>query len=311
MSKPSSVIAGVVGVSLLTCGLVFRAVTVHSVPPAPLIYRVVANNNDLDAVEGFAVPRRTIELWYKQRTFREGSEGGSDRFSLCAWKNGGQPVRLGITVADDSGLWRLKNLRAATTVMLFPAVPSSTECSGGVLTQLLPRACDGPGVNCSDWTPPKLHWLNVKKQTTNVATAAGAISDAYQAAIAVADGPNDGPEPTDLVDVDSNGLSTTVAGFTAGQKVVWKCGAGGTAVCPAAAVHDGTTISAADPEYPFILGTMQGHAPGGSIFAAAAIQRGEPLGFTVNVNLRFRGLVDVNLGCDQAKFFDFSVPLLN
>ena len=38
------------------------------------------------------------------------------------------------------------------------------------------------------------------------------------------------------------------------------------------------------------------------------LQRGTPIGFAVNVNVKFRGLLDVNLGCDQKKFFDFSVP---
>ena len=311
MSKPSSVVRGVVGVGVLTCGLVLRAVTVHSVPAAPLIYRVVSNNNDLDSVEGLSVPGRTIELWYKQRSFREGAESGSDSFSWCTWKNGGAAVLLGTTVADHQGFWRLGNLRAHNTVMLFPGAPSATQCTGGVLTQLLPRACDAPGVNCTNWTPPKLHWLNVKKQTANTATAAGAISAADQVSIAVADGPNDGPEPTDLIDVDSNGVDTTLGGFTPGQKVTWKCGTGGTAVCPAVAVHDSTTITEPDPEFPFILGSIQGHTPGGSIFAAAEIPRGEPLGFMVNVNLRFRGRVDLNIGCDQAKLFDFSAPFLN
>jgi hypothetical protein len=45
------------------------------------------------------------------------------------------------------------------------------------------------------------------------------------------------------------------------------------------------------------------------VFAAAAINRNEPLGFTVNVDVRLRGLLDINLGCDQRSFFDFQVPL--
>jgi len=311
MSKPSSVVAGVVGVSVLTCGLVLRAVTVHSVPVSPLIYRVVTNNNDLDGVEGLAIPGRTVELWYKQRNFREGAESGGDAFSWCGWKNGGTAALLGTAVANDQGTWRLTNLRARTTVTLFPGAPAANQCSGGLVTQLLPRVCDAPGVNCTPWAPPKLHWLNVKKQSVNTVTAAGAISGADQVSIAVADGPDDGPEPTNLIDVDSNGLDTTGPGFTPGQKVTWKCGSGGTAVCATAPVHDATTITEPDPEFPFLLGSIQGHAPGGSIFAAAEIQRGEPLGFTVNVNAKFRGLIDINLGCDQGKFFDFSAPLVN
>jgi len=212
--------------------------------------------------------------------------------------------------ADAHGKWRFASLRQATTVMLFPSAGNGTTCQGGILTQLLPRVCDAPGVNCSAWTPPALHWLNVKRQNPVTATAGGAVSGAETAAIAVADGPDDGPEPTSIFDVDSNGIDTRQPGFMWGQRVSWKCSAGGTAVCPSITVHDGTTISAPDPEYPFILGTIQGHAPGGSIFAAAAIPRGEPLGFTVNVNAKLRGNLDINLGCDRKKLFDFSVPFV-
>jgi hypothetical protein len=95
-----------------------------------------------------------------------------------------------------------------------------------------------------------------------------------------------------------------------GQRVTWKCGAGGTAACPSVTVHDATTITAPDPEFPFLLGTIQGHAPGGSVFAAAAINRGEALGFTVNVNAKLRASLDINLGCDRKKLFDFSVPFV-
>lgn len=304
---------GIVGGALVLSGLVLRAVTVHSVGAAPLIYRVTSNNNDLDSVEGIAPPGRLVELWYRQRNFREGleaAEPGQDPFSWCAWKNGGNPVQLGAVQADAWGKWRLGNLRQSTTVMLFPSAGRGTTCQGGILTQLLPRVCDAPGVNCTAWTPPALHWLNVKRQNPVTATAGGAVSGAETAAIAVADGPDDGPEPTSVYDVDSNGIDTRQAGLSWGQRVSWKCGAGGTAVCPSVTVHDGTTITTPDPEYPFILGSIQGHAPGGSIFAAAAIPRGEPLGFTVNVNAKLRANLDINLGCDQKKLFDFSVPLV-
>src|SRR5262249_28628469 len=148
-----------------------------------------------------------------------------------------------------------------------------------------------------------------KRQNPLTATAAGALSGAEQAAIAVADGPDDGPEPSSVYDVDSNGIDTTQPGFAPGQRRSWKCSAGGTAACPTIPAHHVSTITPA-PECPFILGTMQGHAPGGSILAAAAIPRGEPLGFTVNVNVKLRGRLDINLGCDQRKLFDFSVPLV-
>lgn len=310
MPQPQRKFAAAAGV-VVALGLGFRAVTVHSVGNAPLIYRVTTNNNDLDSVEGLAPPGRLVELWYKQRNFREGTDAGADTFAWCAWKNNGNPIYLGAVHADATGKWRLGNLRAAgTSVMLFPPSAGPNSCQGGLLTQLLPRACDGPGWGCTAWTPPALHWLNVKRQSPIIATAAGALSGAETAAIAVADGPDDGPEQSSIYDVDSNGIDTRSPGLTWGQKVTWKCAVGGTASCPSIAVHDSSTIMAPDPEFPFLLGTIQGHAPGGSVFAAAAINRGEPLGFMVNVNAKLRASIDINLGCDQQKLFDFSVPFV-
>jgi hypothetical protein len=301
---------GAGAMALVLFGLAFRAVTVHSVGAAPLVYRVTVNNNDLDTVEGLAPPGRVVELWYRQRNFKEGNDGLVDPFGWCAWKGNGLLVQLGVTQADAAGVWRLTGLRERTTVMLFPAGPAGDRCLGGLYTELLPRACDTPGVNCTVMDAPKLHWLNVRTLTSTIGAAAGSVSDAEQAAMAVADGPNDGPEFSDVVDVDQNGIDTTQPGFFPGQRVTWRCGGGGTATCPSVTVHDGSTVVAPDPEYPYLLGSMQAHRGGGSFFAAAAIRRSGDLGPTFNVNVRFRGLLNVNLGCDRKRFFDFSVPFV-
>ncbi len=300
---PSVALAAVLG------ALLVRATTLHSVNAAPLIYRVVGNVNDLDAVEGLAPPGRVVELWTRQRNFIEGIEDPSDQFAWCRWKNNGVPIRVGLTTADGNGVWRMNGLRASNTVMMFPAAPGADRCLGGIYTELLPRACDAPGVNCTAWTTPTLRWLNVRKLTPIIGAVAGAVDGAEQASAAVADGPDDGPEPSDVVDVDQNGVDTTAPGYTVGQRVSWRCGAGGTLLCPSITVHDSSTAVSTDPEYPFVLGTIQAHRAGGSFIAAAAIARGQPIGFGVNVNVKFRGRLDVNLGCDRARFFDFSVPL--
>jgi hypothetical protein len=297
-----------VALGAVVVALCVRATTLHSINAAPLVYRVVSNVNDLDGVEGLAPPGRVVELWMRQRNFKEGTDDTSDPFAWCAWKNRGDPVRIGLTSADAKGVWRLANLRqASTTVMIFPPAPAGDRCLGGLYTELLPRACDAPGVNCSDWVAPTLHWLNVRKLRPTIGALAGSVSGAEQTAAAVADGPNDGPEPSDVVDVDQNGLDTTAPGFDIGQRVTWRCGTGGTAVCPSIAIHDASTAIATDPEYPFVLGTIQAHRTGGSFIAAAAIARGQPIGFAVNVNVKLRGLFDVNLGCDRGRFFDFSL----
>src|SRR6476620_1277481 len=100
--------------------LLVRATNVHSVNAQPLIYRAVSNVNDLDSVEGSAAPGKVVELWVRQRNFREGGNTpDADPFGWCAWKNNGNAVRIGTTVADGTGTWRLGNLRAGNTVMIY------------------------------------------------------------------------------------------------------------------------------------------------------------------------------------------------
>lgn len=305
MSRRTSWAARLASLVVLA-SLAGRAVTVHSVGTVPEIHRVRALNNDLESVEGLAPPGSVVEVWYRQRSFEEGAASGSDRFAWCTWKNGGEAVMLGAATTGPKGVWRLAQLRQRHTVMLFPGAPGGASCAGGIYTELLPRICDASG--CTAWATPTLRWLNVKRHSGDVGTAAGSIENALWTSISVADGPNDGPEPSTVFDVDENGIDTTRPGLTPGQRVTWKCGTGGTAVCPSIAIWDATTVFEADPEFPFVLGTLQGHGPGGSVFAAAAIERGSPLGFAVNVNVRFRGTLDVNLGCDQPSLFDFDVP---
>src|SRR2546427_9008885 len=96
------IIVSSVALAAVVAGLLARATTVHSVNAAPLIYRVVSNVNDLDAVEGMAPPGRVIELWTRQRNFKEGDDV-NDPFAWCRWKNDGDPVRIGVTTADSNG----------------------------------------------------------------------------------------------------------------------------------------------------------------------------------------------------------------
>src|SRR4030095_14661520 len=99
MSKRKSLVV-FAAAAVMVAALTLRAVTVHSVGSVPLIYRVTTNNNDLDSVEGLAPPGRLVELWYKQRNSREGTEAGIDPFSWCPWKNNGAAIFLGAALDD-------------------------------------------------------------------------------------------------------------------------------------------------------------------------------------------------------------------
>jgi hypothetical protein len=261
--------------------------------------------NDLDSIDGIGMPGRFVEVRARQRNFIEGEDGTGDPFSWCPWKNQGNEFLVGTTRVDNNGNWRLLNLRSSgTTVPVLPAGPKEDRCLGGLYTELRTRSCVLPGIGCTEPETPTLHWMNVRRIGVNGVTT-GSVSDAAQTSAAVADGPNDGTDAPGLVDVDQNGVDTTHLGFTLGQRVTWRCAAGGTQQCPSVSIHDASTVMAPDPEFPYVLGTIQAHREGGSVIAAAAIPRGAPIGFTVNANIRFRGSLDVNLGCDQPSFFDF------
>src|SRR5207237_168687 len=115
--------------------LVLRATTLHSVNGAPLVYRVVSNVNDLDGVEGMAPPGRVVELWYRQRNFKEGTDDASDPFAWCAWKNGGNAVRIGVATAPTTGpgsgraTWSTSTRTASTPRR--PATRSASASPGG------------------------------------------------------------------------------------------------------------------------------------------------------------------------------------
>ena len=60
-----------------------------------------------------------------------------------------------------------------------------------------------------------------------------------------------------------------------------------------------------------MLGTIQAHRAGRLVHRRGRHPaRRSRSASRVNVNVRFRGRLDVNLGCDQQKFFDFSVPFV-
>src|SRR5262249_47820324 len=160
-----------------------------------------------DSVEGLGTPGRVVQVWARQRNFRDGTPDGPDVFQWCGWKNNGNATFVGAAVVTPHGGFRLTNLRAqTTTIMLFPPSGGDDVCRGGLYTELLLKECDtAQGGNCTQSDVPTMHYLNVRQLPGSVGAAAGKISGADQAAIAVADGPNDGPEFSDVVDVDQNG----------------------------------------------------------------------------------------------------------
>src|SRR5262249_40630851 len=171
---------------------------------------------------------------------------------------------------------------------VLPSVPDGTACSGGLKTEFL---IDSP---YAIGEAPVAYWLDVNRPTQQTGTVMGALEFADRAAIAVADGPDDG-DTQFARDVDEDGVDLCASGRGCGHKVTWKCN-GGTFQCPQTTVHDGSSVFENDLEYPFVVGLLAGHKPGGSVLMAAELNR-PALGPTFHLD------VDINVGglpsCDN------------
>ena len=122
----------VLAVSVFTA-IVGHAINVFSVGAKPIIYRATANNNDLDGVEGLGTPGRFVQLWARQRNFKDGTPDGPDIFQWCGWKNNGNPTYVGAAPVTANGVCRFTNLRSqTTTIMLFPPSAGDDVCRGGL-----------------------------------------------------------------------------------------------------------------------------------------------------------------------------------
>ena len=142
MRRRKLMVGAVFSVAVVTA-LLGHAVTAISVGGKPLIYRATVNNNDLDAVEGLGTPGRVVQLWVRQRNFKDGEPDGGDPFRWCDWKNHGDPVFVGTASVDTNGVFRLRELRAqSTTVMLFPPAAGDDVCRGGLYTELQLKECE-------------------------------------------------------------------------------------------------------------------------------------------------------------------------
>ncbi len=254
----------------------------------PMIDQMQVLFNDLKSLRGEGVPGTLVTARYRQRNFREGGlNDASDPFGWCAWKNNGNALVLGSTIVGSTGRWALDNL----DVSVLPSIADGGSCGGGLKTELLLDSVYGAG------SAPVSTWLNVEKPTQQTGTVMGSLEFANRAAIAIADGPDDGDTPFPR-DVDEDGIDLCASGIGCGTKVSWKCN-GGTFQCPQTTVHDGSSITATDREYPFVVGMLAGHKPGGSILMAAEVSR-PALGPTFHIDLDIGGLPN----CGN-KFFDF------
>jgi hypothetical protein len=270
---------------------------------APWIQKLEVRNNDLAAVQGKGVAGTAINIYYRQRNFKEGywdvSEPGVDPFSWCSWLNNGNAIYLGSAVVDAYGNWRLQGL----DTQIMPPLTGGNQCGSGLLTEFQLQSAYGVAV-------PDIKWLNVRKPGNQVATIAGAIEFANQVAAGVADGPNDVVDADHpwTIDRDDDGTDLCLTNLGCGARVSWKASAG-TFASPSIQMRDDSPLlGPRDQEFSYVTGMIQGHMPGGSVLAVAHVDRPNPAP-QVRVDLNIKGLEKLNI-CDSLGFFDFLTNLL-
>ena len=306
---------GIAARSVGALGLVLRAVTVHSVgaraADLPGHQQQQRSRQRRGARATGSTGRALVPAAELPR--RHGAaEPGQDPFSWCGWKNGGNPVQLGAVQADAYGQVAARAICvSATTVMLFPSAGRGTTCQGG-------RTDAAPAARLRR---PRRQLHGVDAAGTPLAQREAAESrhgHRGRRRLGRRDGGDRRRRRTRRrsrahqrlrrrLERHRHPAAGSQLGTARELEVRRGRDRGVSERHRARRHHDHHTRSRVSlhPRH-----ASRATRPGGSIFAAAAIPRGEPLGFTVNVNAKLRASLDINLGCDQKKLFDFSVPFV-
>src|SRR5262245_44439914 len=267
---------------------------------APWIERMEIRNNDLSALQGRGVPGTIIDVYYRQRNFRQGFPATAPLFEWCGWLLGGNALRLGTTQVTEAGTWRLQGLDA----QVLPAEVEGRTCATGVLTQIEVRSQYG------DVSVPDVQNLNLPAGTTH-RHIRGAVEFANQVAIGIADGPTDVQDAANpgAVDTDEDGIDVCESGLGCGAPVSWSSSEG-MLISPSIEVRDDSPLfGPRDPEFTHVMGMIQAHKPGGSVVAVAYVPRpAPPLGPILNINVDINADIDLDLSlCSGPTLFKFAL----
>jgi hypothetical protein len=272
---------------------------------APWIDRMEIRDNDLVGLRGRGVPGTQIDIYYRQRNFRQGvfyclPPATCITFGWCDWLNGGNALYLGSPQVSGAGTWQLGGL----DLQVLPGVAQGPTCATGVGTQIELRSQYG------DVSVPEISLGLLQGQGGLFASAVGAIWGADRVALGVADGPNAVQNATSpwTIDTAEDGvdLCTNAA---CGSIVQWGYGIDGPLkfLAPRIEVRDDSPLTGPrDQEFGHVMGMLQGHKPGGSILAVAYVPRPTPVGPALDVNVDMNGASVEGAGCDAAGgYFEF------
>jgi hypothetical protein len=281
----------------------------------PVIKNATMKGNDLNEVRGgCAPPFAAIEIQVAQQHIRREPVcpphcPSENIYSFCI--NQCQWVTIASGHADKDGNFILGNLDASQSVQLISSSPSSPNGLDGVYTAIRVRAWDPRSREWTQFTnPPFLEAFNLAwpEYEGGFAFVESRVSGAQKLLVTVADGPDDGEEPSIALDVDEDtpnywlSRSEHAYGTVEYQRYGICDRSQG---CPASwLVQQSPTINVQSPplgrgsEFPFVLGMVSASKPGAMFIATSVLgPRGIPdIGLEANVNVK----IDLGIGF---KFF--------
>jgi len=287
----------------------------------PRVLGATMTGNDLNEVRGDCTePGVTVELQARQQHFYRKSPlplnapGDFDGpcINECQW------ITIGRTTSDPlTGHFTFADVDRRQSVQLLASLWSVLGFDG-VRTDLRARAWDPSSGSWSAWTtPPTVEAFNVVWNGNEGAAAAveALVTGADKMQLTVADGPDDGDQPTIQLDVDTDTPNFWLDQQTGEATVLYHwsgtCGSG-FAWCPAewlVQLSPAITVDApafqAHSEYPFVLGMGTATRPGAMVIATTILGPRDTSDFSVDidVDVHVDVVIDLNLGIDFFSIF--------
>jgi hypothetical protein len=287
----------------------------------PLLRAATLRGNDLDRVRGgCAAAGATVELQVRQQHFHRRSslpvELQGPFEGVCI--NGCRWTTIASTKADPiTGRFAFVDLDRRFSVQLLSNQPGFDGLDG-VRTDLRVRSTDPATGRWTRWTePPTLEAFEIAwdGQEGSLATLEARVQGARRLHLTIADGPDDGDEPTVELDVDTDTPNFWLQHQPGPATVVYhRTGTCSSPVdnCPPewlvqlspAIVVDAPAFQA-NAEYPFVLGMVTASRPGAMTIATALLGERETADFSVDVDVDVTVdvTVDIDLGFDFFSIF--------
>lgn len=276
-------------------------------PGVPVFQSVKMRGNDLREVSGScATPGGVVELSaYQQHLKRQKvcppdcptKTNWSYCINQCAWT----PVAT--TRADSAGRFTFRNIDASYAVQLIAALPSQPGGLDGVYTGLRLRSQDQrTGSWSATFDEPALEGFHLRwpGYEGGFAYVETRVSGSSQMHVTVADGPDDGDDPTIALDVDEDTPNFWLGSHLGKTVEYTKWGVCDVSQgCPSDwHILQSPSVNVASPplgrgsEFPWVLGMVSASRPGAMFVATSILGPRDIPDVSVQVN------VDVDIDLD-------------